>query len=75
LVTCQSQHGYIPYTGKKILKLEQGQWIEITWKEPRVRSVVCIANVNDILKWFRTSDEIDKFLQKTSENFSEKPAK
>jgi len=63
------KHGYIPYTGKKILKLEQGQWIETTWEETGVRSVVCTANVNDILKWFRTSDEIDRFLQKNVREF------
>jgi hypothetical protein len=63
------RHGYIPYTGKKILKLEQGQWIETTWEETGVRSVVCIVNVNNILKWFRTSDEIDRFLQKNVREF------
>jgi hypothetical protein len=63
------KHGYIPYTGKKILKLEQGQWIETTWEETGVHSVVCTVNVNDILKWFRTSDEIDRFLQKNVREF------
>jgi len=63
------KHGYIPYTGKKILKLEQGQWIETTWEETSVYSVVCTVNINDILKWFRTSDEIDKFLQKNVREF------
>lgn len=63
------KHGYIPYTGKKILKLEQGQWIETTWEDTGVYSVVCIVNVNDILRWFRTSDEIDKFLQKNVREF------
>jgi len=69
------KHGYIPYTGKKILKLEQGQWIETTWEETGVHSVVCTVNVNDILKWFHDSDEINRFLQKMLENFSVKPAK
>lgn len=63
------KHGYIPYTGKKILKLEQGQWIETTWEETNVYSVVCTVNVNDILKWFRTSDEINRFLQKNVREF------
>jgi hypothetical protein len=63
------KHGYIPYTGKKILKLEHGQWIETTWEETSVYSVVCIVNVNDILKWFRNSDEIDIFLQKNVREF------
>jgi len=63
------KHGYIPYTGKKILKLEQGQWIETTWEETGVHSVVCTVNVNDILKWFHDSDEINRFLQKNVREF------
>lgn len=63
------KHGYIPYTGKKILKLEQGQWIETTWEETGVYSIVCIVNVNEILRWFSTSDEIDGFLQKNVREF------
>lgn len=63
------KHGYIPYTGKKILNLEQGQWIETKWEDTGVYSVVCTVNVNDILKWFRTSDEIDRFLQKNVREF------
>jgi hypothetical protein len=63
------KHGYIAYTGKKILKLEQGQWIETSWEETGVYSVVCTVNVNDILKWFRTSDEINRFLQKNVREF------
>lgn len=63
------KHGYVPYTGKKTLKLEPGQWIETTWEETNVYSVVCTANVNDILKWFRNSEEIDQFLQKNVREF------
>jgi len=63
------KHGYIPYTGKKILKLEQGQWIETTWEETNVHSVVCIVNVNNILKWFNDSDDIDRFIQKNVREF------
>lgn len=63
------KHGYIPYTGKKILKLEEGQWIEATWEETGVYSIVCSVNVNDILKWFRDSGEIDRFLQKNVREF------
>jgi hypothetical protein len=63
------KHGYIPHTGKKILKLEQGQWIETTWEETNVHSVVCIVNVNNILKWFSNSDDIDRFIQKNVREF------
>ncbi|MEM2111316.1 MAG: hypothetical protein QXX08_05490 [Candidatus Bathyarchaeia archaeon] len=58
------KHGYIPYTGKKTLKLEQGQWMETRWIETNVYSVVCSVWVNKLLRWFNTSEEIDKFLQK-----------
>ncbi len=63
------EHGYIPYTGKKTIKLEQGQWIETAWEETGVRSIICTVNVNSILQWFRNSDDIDKFLQKNIRGF------
>jgi len=63
------KHGYIPYTGKKTLKLEKGQWIETNWEETGVNSIICSINVNGILKWFKSSDDIDKFLQKNVREF------
>ena len=63
------KHGFIPYTGKKILKLERGEWIETKWEETGVCSVVCSVNINDILKWFKNFDEIDRFLQKNVRQF------
>lgn len=63
------KHGFIPYTGKRIIKLEEGQWLENTKEETGVYSIVCAANINDILKWFRNSDEIDTFLQKNVREF------
>ncbi|MGC9059393.1 MAG: AIPR family protein [Candidatus Aenigmatarchaeota archaeon] len=62
-------HGYIPYTGKKILKMRQRQWMESTPEETGIHSVVCTVNINDILKWFHSSDEIDRFLQKNVREF------
>ncbi len=58
------KHGYIPYTGKKTLKLEPAQWMENRWVETNIYSVVCTVNVNDLLRWFNTWEEIDRFLQK-----------
>jgi hypothetical protein len=63
------KHGYIPYTGKKILKLEQGEWMETTCEKTGIYSVVCSVNVNEILEWFKKSDEIDRFLQKNVREF------
>ncbi|MBU4221602.1 MAG: AIPR family protein [Euryarchaeota archaeon] len=63
------KHGYIPYTGKRTLNLEKGQWIETTWEETGIYSIACTINVNDILKWFRNSDDINRFLQKNVREF------
>lgn len=63
------KHGYIPYTGKKTIKLENGQYMENTGEETDVYSIVCSVNINDILKWFDDSDEVDKFLQKNVREF------
>jgi len=63
------KHGYIPYTGKKILKLQEGEWIESEWEETHVYSIICSVNINDILEWFHDSDEIDRFLQKNVREF------
>lgn len=63
------KHGFIPYTGKKVIRLEHGQWMENTREETRMYSIVCSVNVNDILRWFPDSDEIDKFLQKNVREF------
>lgn len=62
------KHGYIPHTGKKTLKLE-GQCIAESWEETGVSFVVCTVNVNDILKWFNNSDDVDKYLQKNVREF------
>ncbi len=49
--------------------MEQNQWIEETREETGVYSLVCTINLNDILKWFTTSDKIDLFLQKNVREF------
>lgn len=61
-------HGYIPYTGKKTLKLKEGQWMEKN-DQNGVFSVICIVDVNDILKWFSSPDDVDKYLQKNVREF------
>lgn len=63
------RHGYIPYTGKKTLKLEPGQWMETRWVETNVYSIVCSVCVNELLRWFNTSEEINQFLQKNVREF------
>lgn len=68
-VIYDAKHGYIPYTGKKVLKLEDGQWMETRWEDTNVYSVVCTVDVNDLLKWFRSSENLTKFLQKNVREF------
>jgi hypothetical protein len=63
------KHGYVPYTGRKVLKLETGQWMETLWEETNIYSLVCTVDVNDILKWFRTADQVKNFLQKNVRDF------
>jgi hypothetical protein len=69
MVIYDVNHNYIPYTGKRKLNLEQGQWIEIPSHETGVDAIICVVNVNDIIKWFRNADDIDKFLQKNVREF------
>jgi hypothetical protein len=63
------KHGYIPFTGKKVLKLEDGQWMETRWEDTSVHSVVCTVEANDLLRWFRSSDNVRGFLQKNVREF------
>jgi hypothetical protein len=63
------QHEFVPYTGKKVLKLEAGQWMETLWEDTNVYTVVCTVEVNDLLKWFRNSDNVRCFLQKNVREF------
>jgi len=63
------EHGYVPYTGKQVLKLEPKNWIETNWDETGVHSVICNVNVNYILEWFIEKNLIDKFLQKNVREF------
>jgi hypothetical protein len=63
------QHEFVPYTGKKVLRLEAGQWMETLWEDTNVYTVVCTVEVNDLLKWFRNSDNVRCFLQKNVREF------
>lgn len=63
------KHGYIPYTGKKILELQENDWMGTGWDETGVYSIICSVHVNSILGWFRDSEDIDKFLQKNVREF------
>jgi hypothetical protein len=57
-------HGYIPYTGKKTLRLQAKQYMSVERENTGIRGLICTAHVNDLLRWFKDSRHIDQFLQK-----------
>lgn len=61
-------HGYIPYTGRKTLKIEGG-YIENRENSAGVYSLVCTVKVNDILVWFKQKSDVQKFLQKNIRDY------
>ena len=63
------KHGYVPYTGKKVLNLEPGQWMETLWEDTNVYSVVCTVEVNALLRWFHSAEGVRGFLQKNVREF------
>ncbi len=58
------KHGYVPHTGKKQLKYEPGECMTIEKGRDKIESIVCNVRAIDLLKWFKTSQEISKYLQK-----------
>jgi hypothetical protein len=64
------KHGNIPYTGKRILSLDDEQFIEGKDPETGVYSVICTIKVVDILAWFKTKEKIETFLQKNVRGFT-----
>jgi hypothetical protein len=56
-------HGYIPYTGKKMLRT-YGSYVENPGSNTGVYSIVCTTKITDILGWFENSLDVKRFLQK-----------
>lgn len=59
-----TNHGYIPYTGRQTLKIDPKNVLREPSEVTGVFSVVCSIYVNDILRWFPSADKIGSFLQK-----------
>lgn len=57
-------HGYTPPTGRKTLKIDASNIIKDTGEATGVFSVTCNIDVNDLLKWFSSLEQVDSFLQK-----------
>lgn len=62
-------HGFVPQAGKRSVRLEDKKWIRDIDDDTGVLSIVCEVNVNDILRWFTSLQEIDDFLQKNVRGF------
>ncbi len=63
------KHGYIPYTGKKTVRLDKNLFIEMNSEGTGVQCVTAIVNINDILSWFKDSEEVKRALQKNVREF------
>jgi hypothetical protein len=58
------EHGYVPATGKRVLSIENGKFIENTGESTGVYSVVCSVRLDEMLSWFDSSSDVGQFLQK-----------
>ncbi len=63
------RHGYIPYTGKKTVKVHLGQMLEASHERTGIQGLICTVNVNQLLGWFHSSDDINRYLQKNVRDF------
>jgi len=63
------QHGYVPYTGKRVLHVDPTECMELLNHGLGAQAVICTVNVRQILSWFPDSQSIDGFLQKNVRDF------
>jgi hypothetical protein len=56
-------YGNIPYTGRQILPTTRGV-IENPGHNTGVRSIVTSVKLTDILKWFKTAKDVERFLKR-----------
>jgi hypothetical protein len=68
-------HGYIPYTGRRELSLEDGQWLDTKLGSDNIRVVIANIKINEILSWFREPKEINDLLQRNVREFLGKSGK
>lgn len=62
-------HGYVPYTGRRTLPLQKGEFITNIGEVSRIYSVVCNIRASDLLQWFKDKEEVSTFLQKNIREF------
>lgn len=59
-----TQYGYVPYTGKRTLKISSKGYIENPGNGTGIKSIVCSARVVDLLQWIHKREDVKNFLQK-----------
>ncbi|MDP2925202.1 MAG: AIPR family protein [Nanoarchaeota archaeon] len=64
------KHGYVPYTGKKVLDILPNELIIHNGSSIGIKSIVCVANINNLLSWFDDDRYcVNNFLQKNVRGF------
>jgi hypothetical protein len=58
------KHGYVPHTGKKEITYEPGEFMAIDKDRSNIESIVLNAKITEVLTWFESSRDIEKYLQK-----------
>lgn len=59
--------GFIPYTGKKEVEFDKGYLFEVCISN--IDSLVGVVPISQLMDWFESSKDIDKFLQKNVKGF------
>ena len=62
-------HNFVPQTGRKELPLNQSEFIKMYDQTTSINSVICKVKITDLLKWFKDSEDIKKYLQKNVRGF------
>lgn len=58
------EHGYVPHTGRRTVRVSEGEWMRVSHEDAGIHGIVCTVSVNDLLRWFESADDVDRFLQK-----------
>lgn len=61
------KHDFVPQTGRKVLPIND--YIKDNNPETSINSIICKVKIIDILKWFRTKEDIKNYLQKNVRGF------
>lgn len=65
-------HGFIPYTGRRTLRLEPQGCLKQLGPSTNIIAIVCTVRIDEILRWFAEEEKIDDFLQKNIRGYLSK---